>query len=341
MQTATLQNVILIQFYRTIKGGCSYKEVERSSEEYQTKGEKTQIKTEKLIEDVKEYNDARALRERINTILISGLNATKSMFGILCADTPENWKKIEELESQINEETDKFNRDAIFSRLVSSVIALKTEGNQQANRAILETIRDAIDELKEAVKLTDPDAIRAALKSAKGIDRILQPEAGEKFAAMMDELRARARKITSDIKKNGAAIDATYKDTSAIDAAALAIFPDDPELQIAALPALDASDLAIGQIDFEAGEAAPETAPGIDETDERPAAVQAQDAPGVDTTEEKSQADDWKDDPTPEKDPLSGFCAGCPRVLDCPGSVNDAPLPADCLRKEFKTEAEQ
>ncbi|OQA83500.1 MAG: hypothetical protein BWY28_03133 [bacterium ADurb.Bin236] len=318
MRLIDLKPSLLILHDVKLRGGIQYKVLERSEEmDADGKQERAEWKTERIIYDKAEFDAARALRARCETLLQTTTGAARSDIGLFAPDTPQTFAAIEQAEAEITAMIDEFKRDAYFNELYSRVITFRIQSdNRQALEAVAEMISDGLSQLKEATAAADPKAIRAALKNMRGLDKLLPDQKSDELKSLIDTMREKARKLTKEINKQGRAItdDEVIKlmDTAALDRAQMVIFetePTDTETAPAALPAFDVDDF---QIDDQP--AAPDTTPtaatatvddfqtdDTTETEPTPATAPARAAADLtpDATPEQERGADFQDDPEP------------------------------------------
>lgn len=251
MKNVTLRPSILIIHNLKLRGGISYKVLERSEEAYNDRGERAEWRTERTIPDKTEFDNARALRSRLENAIRTATGAARSDIGLIAPDAPETFEALERWEAEAAEQIDEFHTTAYYCRLINQIVTFKIGDNDRAVKAVAATIEDGINRLREAVAAVDVKAIRDTLKDLRGLDTVLEGPAAGALAGMLDGLRERARKITAEVKKTGAALDEAtarqFADTAIIEAAELAIFQTDgTEAEAAeALAAVDDAEMII------------------------------------------------------------------------------------------------
>lgn len=345
MRTITLKPSLFIIHDVKHSGGIQYRISDRESET-EDRTERTNWKTERTISDLDAFNAARATRSRIENLMRSETGAAVSDItgGMFAPDAPETWEALEAAQLKIQEEIETYRRDFDGgNRLTSRVIVFRITGeNRQILEALRDQIADGLEALKAAVMDANPDRIRAALKSLKGMDKVLNPEAAARLAGLMDTYRAKAREITAAVKKQGKSIDELRQEMNAspIDAAELAIFEDAPDT-IAPLPAIDAAEFQTEEAETAAAPAPP--TPGAlefetDQTEERAAAPATLDGLETDTTP-APDPDQW-DDPCPRRRPDPDPDHGAPMLdLDAMDAEAITPAAAAALIRQDAREA--
>jgi len=319
MQIIDLKPSVLILHVVKLRGGISYKVLDRS-EEITGKAEKAEWRTERNIFDKEEFDRGRALRAKIETLLRSATSAARSEIGLFAPDTPDIYEIIKTAEREINELIDGFHSTAFYNRLSSRVITFRIQSdNAQALEAISDQIQNGLEDLKEATKGADVKKIRAALKDLKGFDKLLPDAKSAELQKLVNDMRGRARTLNKLINKQGKKLDDSeikkLMDISAVDTAELVIFDaeSEPENE-STLSTFEASDFFI---DNEPPPPAPELeevtapAPAVIAEDFTPIEIEAPEAKKApsaapapapapelepDVTAEHTDGDDW----TPE-----------------------------------------
>jgi hypothetical protein len=287
-------------------GGIHYRIADRETTE-EGRTERATWNTTRTIEDKAAFDAARATRARIESIMKQETGAAVSDItgGLFAPATPDTLDAIRRANERITEEIDAYSRDHDGgNRLTSRIIVFKIEGE---NKALLEAITgqisDALRDLKSAVERADFAAIRAALKSVKGLEKILPDEKAQALTGLVEGMRARARELSKAVNKQGLTLDqiTALRDAAPVDMAALEILEAPGALDMSAP---DGGALETDQTPDAAPAPALATFDAAElETDQTPDAPAGAPAPALDAraletdqTSARTRADDWKEE---------------------------------------------
>ena len=238
-----LNNCIVVVVRCSVKGGVSY---QISEEETRQEGaaEHSEWKTEKTISDVEERKAALNTAQRIRRSF--GRLGVPLDIGIVIPMA--RMSDYEEQHAANRKEVDGFNATSTYSRLSYVALPIIVGTSEEAARYVMESIRDALQVLRDS--LTDGDVQRAkdALRELKGVDQILRREFSEQAAEAVKEAQSQVRAMgkrlkerqesTPGIKKLGPD-ETRAKAADRIAAAVFAIEGEPPEEIEIETPALD------------------------------------------------------------------------------------------------------
>jgi len=266
------------------------------------KTEKVITRTTRTITAVDEYKAMDALRARMRNRVKA--NCVDTIIGWL--SPRENRADLRKTIVQVEAEIIEVNAGATFYKVSPGVVVASIETDADVAAAtVTETLRDAMDGLREAFARGDIEGMRAIAAGLKGFDALVNDEAADKVREAIDEARKIARTVVRETEKKGRALEEVLAElsTDAIDAARFmliaregAVKADDGE----ALPEVDGRTLELAPVvDLpEAAtlanppdDAAPDAEGGEDDGDEDDKA----DADDADDTRLSAQASDGSD----------------------------------------------
>jgi hypothetical protein len=199
-------------------------------------------KTEKSVVDSREYEAAKVVRSKANS-LIKGVCARTS-FGHLC---PED--RIDALEGKINEAlalVETFNRSAKVTNVAFNYALGKVAAdNEAAAAAVRAELGDLLIEMRAGIADVDIDGIRRAAKRARNVSQMLTPGMQERVG----EAVAVARKAASKLAKAGEEAAATVgaESVAAIESVRMAVLDLNPvAIEPVAVAVSDARQLDLG-----------------------------------------------------------------------------------------------
>ena len=205
-----------------LKGGVRYKQTDRKTMAV-GKGEVVTYKGERTIEDVEEFNRAKAFRERMWRLLLRDPDTqedicTNTVVGLICPWEKE--EKFDETVKKIHAETAGINFKTC-TMYFSPVKFVITPDNTPASATIARSIIEILDGLKAALENADYKSIRNYLRSTRGLSSIWPDDIAVNLDKALDSSRKQANDIAKELRKAANNIEKIKKgvDTSVIDLA--------------------------------------------------------------------------------------------------------------------------
>lgn len=207
-----------------LKGGVRYRQTDRKAVEV-GKGEVVTYKGERTIEDVKEFNRAKAFRKRMWRLLLRDPDTkevicTNTVVGLICLWEKE--KRFDKTVKKIHTEIDGINPPLKNCKMYFSPVKFViTPDNTPAAATIARSIIEILDGLKTALENADYKSIRNYLRNTRGLSTIWPDEVGVNLDKVLDSSRKKANDIARGLRKAANNIEKIKKDvdTSGIDLA--------------------------------------------------------------------------------------------------------------------------
>lgn len=193
MRTTTLKPGLLVGFSTSMLGNVKYSKENLQADHLTAEGTRlAEWKTERVIEDPAEFENAQKSRGRANTIIRSV--CSKSAFGLLCPESRSD--QLEAAMAEARKVVEDFNSSAQLTKLKVYIIVGRIAADDvEAVRAINSEVRELLADMERGVKNLDVDMIRDAASRAVGIGKMLTPEAAARIQTAIEAARSTARKI--------------------------------------------------------------------------------------------------------------------------------------------------
>jgi len=189
----------LVVLKTKIEGGVTYA-AETETHEVIERTERTAWRTEKIVDDIEEYEAAKRAGSKAITAIRRV--CAKTAFGFLCpeADLPKLRAAAMEARGIAREH----NKGAKHTRLVVNIFrAHIASTDEEATEAIAGELASLLEEMENGIVAADPERIREAARRANAISVILAEQEGQKVSAAVEEARAAANAIAKRIVRGG------------------------------------------------------------------------------------------------------------------------------------------
>jgi hypothetical protein len=185
-----------------LKSGVRYRQTDRITKTV-GKGELVTYKGERTIADVKEFKQAKALRERLWRLLLRDPDTqedicTHTIVGLICPWEKEG--KFDITVSKIYDEIDKNNFETC-KMYFSPVKFVITPDNTPATATIARSIIEILDGLKTALENADYKGIRSYLRNTRGLSTIWPDDIGVNLDKALNSCRKQANDIAKELRK--------------------------------------------------------------------------------------------------------------------------------------------
>lgn len=190
---------LLVALKTSVRGGVAY--VRKDLDSQQEEGSKLQRwETEKRIENVEEFDAATAARSKARTLVASVCSS--SSFGLLCPQTNE--KQLDDAIAAAKAVAALHNSNASHTQVeVFVIVGRIAQTDEEAARAIGSEVKDLLDQMKDATKRGDVEAIREAANKARELGAILSDDVSKQVSGAIEEARRNARELVKRVQKDG------------------------------------------------------------------------------------------------------------------------------------------
>jgi hypothetical protein len=216
VNVSTLRPGILVSLKTTLKGNVVYiKETITPERKIGKTGTETEWQTTRRVEDVNEFEVAKALRAKARAEIAKV--CANTAFGLLCPESDAD--KLDAAIAASRKAVDDFNRKSKLTKInVYALCGRVSPDDKEAVRAIRSEVRELLDEMKAGINDLDAARVRDAARKVRGIGQMLTPESREKITGAIEAARKTAREIvkaTKEVAESGENA-ATAIDRSAI-----------------------------------------------------------------------------------------------------------------------------
>ena len=193
MKISTLRPGLLVSLNTSISGNVKYFREDIVPDHLTKDGTKeASWTTERTIADPKEHEAAIKARTKARIAITRVCSASK--FGLLC---PE--EKRDQLDAAIVEArkiAEDFNVGATLTHVgVYAIVGRVAADDVEAVRAINKEVRDLLSVMENGLKNLSVKTVREAANKAKGLEKVLSPEAADRIKIAIDAARSSARRI--------------------------------------------------------------------------------------------------------------------------------------------------
>lgn len=199
---------LLVALKTSVRGGVAY--VRKDLDATQEEGSKLQRwETEKRIENVEEFDAATAARSKARTLVASVCSS--SSFGLLCPQANE--KELDVAIASAKAVAALHNSNASHTQVeVFVIVGRIAQTDEEAARAIGSEVKDLLDQMKDATKRGDVEAIREAANKARELGAILSDDVSKQVSGAIEEARRNARELVKRVQKDGENVADVIKD---------------------------------------------------------------------------------------------------------------------------------
>ena len=230
MNNITFKPSFLVLDGLSLKGGIKYRIYNQKTE---TVGNQ-EIKTwngKRIIDDVQEFNKAKAFRERMWRLLQKDPGSGKeicvnTVIGLICP--LEKRSMLDHATKEIDDKIANFNPDLRTCKVFfSPVMFVIAQDNWAAVTTVARNIIEILENLKSVLIERDFKSIRNYLHNTRGLPTIWPDDIGDKLQKAFDSCRKHANDIAKKIREAPDKIEKTRMevDTSLVELA-LAAFQE-------------------------------------------------------------------------------------------------------------------
>jgi hypothetical protein len=204
--------------------------------------------TTRVIDAVEEYRAVDSYRGRMRNRILTYCKDT--CIGYLCPRDRE--PDLRALIAEVQAEIALINEGLAYYKLTDGcVVALIETDAAVAAQTVRDTLKDALDNLREAFARGDVDTLRSIATGLKGFDAFVNEEAAQKVEEAISEARKIARTIAREVTKKGRELEDVQRELSldAIDSARFMLVAQENALRESddeALPEVDGRMIEIG-----------------------------------------------------------------------------------------------
>lgn len=200
-QTIAVRPGILVSLSTRVQGGVAYIREDLGKDRTDSV-ERTEWRTERIIDDVEEFERAQKVRSKISSLVRSACAWTP--FGLICPQV--DVERLNEVMAEAYALMDEFNATAQHSKVRFTHIRGTIAANDaEAIAAVRSEISDLLAELHAATQTGDVGGIRDVANRVTQIDKLLEQEsnASQKLAKAISAARKTAREIVKRVEKEG------------------------------------------------------------------------------------------------------------------------------------------
>lgn len=215
MSTIKIKPGILVVASVRCSGGVRYTK-NNVTQEKNGQTEATTWETTRIIADKAEHDAATKIRATVRNGIAGACYHTP--FGLLCPETDEGGKNEEALNRAISDGRTlaaEFNASARTTRVEVFVLRGRIAStDEEAAEAIAAEVRRLLDDMEEACKAANVDAIRKAANKARNLGVMLEGDMGEQVTEAIKAARSVARQVVKRVEKAGEDAESVLKDLS-------------------------------------------------------------------------------------------------------------------------------
>jgi hypothetical protein len=226
MTEKDLKGCWLVWYPVSVSGGCTYTQTDRieTREKRDTKvKEEAEWKAKKVVDDVKEYKAANALRNRAKR-WIRSLGAPAAP-GIVLVPL-ERGVDLDERREEMTERVTQFNADSVYSKVSFRCYKYPIAGeNEQLLADMLGQLRVTLEELRQAEKAADVKGMKSVLDRLAGFDTVLPEGAADYLQRAIADAKAQVKSVEKSLKDKSKTLEQvrTEMNTTQVDFARFAV----------------------------------------------------------------------------------------------------------------------